>query len=98
MFKHFKNTADNVQGEEYEYEIDISRKYKPIKFDRQTLNLRNRYCNARKTKTGVSDASKAYKKAVAKAKAINRKHLIKKNYEIMEKECQILLGYIARKK
>ena len=74
----FKNAADNVLGEEYEYEIDISRKYKPIKFDRQTLNLRNRYCNARKTKTGVSDASKAYKKAVAKAKAINRKHLIKK--------------------
>ena len=74
----FKGAADNTLGEEYEYELDTSKKYKPIKFDRQTLNLRNRYCNARKFNSGVSGASKAYKKAVAKAKAVNRNQLIKK--------------------
>ena len=51
----FKCTADNTLGKECEYEIDINRKYKPINFDRQTLNIRNKYCNARKMNTGTDN-------------------------------------------
>ena len=70
----FKSTADNILGRECEYEMDINKKYKPIKFYRHTLNIRNKYWDARSKKTDrVSATSKAYKKAVAKAKAIARK-------------------------
>ena len=81
----FKCTADKTLGKEREYEIDTNRKYRPIKFDRQTLNIRNKYCDARKMNTGTDNSksrvavtSKAYKKAVSKAKAIARQKVIKK--------------------
>jgi len=73
----FKSTADNTLGKEYEYEIDINKKYKPIKFDRQTLNIRNKYWDARKLNSGtdnsnihrVSVTSKAYKKSSCKSQS-----------------------------
>ena len=82
--KLFKCTADKVLGHEYEYEIDINKKRKPVKFNRETLNIRNRYYHARRQYNGTDEAkselantSKSYKKAVMKAKALNRKQTIK---------------------
>ena len=81
----FKCTADTILGKEYEYEIDINKDRKPIKFDRETRNIRNKYFKAKRLnngtderKTELTNASKAYKKAVLKAKALHRKQLIKK--------------------
>ena len=81
----FKSTADVVLGPEREFQIDTNRKSKPLKFDRQTLNLRNKYYMIKRINNGsnemkleLQNASKAYKKAVAKAKAISKKQKIKK--------------------
>ena len=83
--KLFKSTADTILGKEYEYEIDINKERKPMKFDLETRNIRNRYLKAKRLNNGTDDrkaevaiASKAYKKAVLKAEALHRKQLIKK--------------------
>ena len=83
--KLFENTANTVLGHEREYQIDANAIRKPIKFNRETLNIRNRYYKAKKQNDGtkekrdeVADKSKAYKKAVLKAKALHRKQTIKK--------------------
>ena len=55
--KLFKCTADKVLGPEYEFEIDINKKPKPMKFDRETLKARNKYFDARRYNNG-SDSSK----------------------------------------
>ena len=56
-----------------------------MKFDRETRNKRNKYYQARRANDGsiekkneVRKASKEYKKAVSKAKAIQRKKKIQK--------------------
>ena len=83
--KLFKSTADTILGKEYEYEIDINKERKPMKCDIETRNIRNRYSKAKRLKNGTDErktevdiASKPYKKAVLKAKALHRKQLIKK--------------------
>ena len=83
--KLFKNTANAVLGHERIYKIDANAKRKPIKFNRQTLNARNKYYKARRQNDGsqikkddLNAKSKAYKKAVAKAQALHRKKVIKK--------------------
>ena len=95
----FNCTANNALGEEYEYKIDINKKHKPIKFDRQTLSIRNKYCDARKLKKGANKlnrvivASRAYKKAVSKAKANFRKKVIKKLRNARTKNKKIIGQY-----
>ena len=81
----FKCVADIVLGPEYEYKIDINRKRKCMRLDRETLNKRNKYYAAKRankgteeTKTELKNTSKEYKKAILKAKAISRKQKIKK--------------------
>ena len=83
--KLFKCSADNVLGREYEYELDINKKIKPMKFNRQTLNKRNIYFKARRMNKGstfsrnrLTIASKAYKKSVLINKALIRRQIIKK--------------------
>ena len=39
----FEQAANNTLGPEIEYEIDANRINKPIKFDRETRKIRNRY-------------------------------------------------------
>ena len=70
---------------EREYKVDANAKRKPIKFDRKTLNARNKYYKARRENDGSEEKqraltakSKEYKKAVAKAHALQRKQVIKK--------------------
>ena len=81
----FVNAADETLGAEREYEIDISKKSRPIRFDRETRRIRNRYYAAKRANDGseekqkdVIKASKEYKKAVSKAKALQRKKKIQK--------------------
>ena len=82
----FKSSADNVLGNEIEYELDINKiKFKPMKFDRQTLNKRNIYFKARRMNKGSNFsrnrlliASKAYKKSILVNKALIRRQIIKK--------------------
>ena len=84
--KLFKSSADNVLGKEIEYELDINKiKFKPMKFDRQTLNKRNIYFKARRMNKGSNFsrnrlliASKAYKKSILVNKALIRRQIIKK--------------------
>ena len=83
--KLFKNTANTVLGYEKKYQVDTNAKRKPIKFDRKTLNIRNKYYEARREKDGTQEKqaaltvkSKEYKKAVSKALALHRKQTIKK--------------------
>ena len=83
--KLFKNTANSVLGCEREYQIDANAKRKPIKFNRKTLNARNKYYKAKRENDGTKEKqeeltakSKDYKKAVAKAQALHRKQAIKK--------------------
>ena len=83
--KLFKNTANTVLGYEREYQVDTNAKRKPIKFDRKTLNIRNKYYKARRENDGTQEKqealtakSKEYKKAVSKALALHRKQTIKK--------------------
>ena len=47
--KLFENTANMVLGPEVEFKIDANAKQKPIKFTRETLNIRNKYYKAKKT-------------------------------------------------
>ena len=56
-----------------------------MKFDRETLNKRNKYYAAKRannsteeSKTDIKNTSKSYKKAILKAKAIARKQKINK--------------------
>ena len=81
----FKDTANTVIGSEYEHQIDPNAKQKPIKFNRETLNIRNKYYKALNQNDGseekksiVKITSKNYKNAVEKAQAIHRSHIIKK--------------------
>ena len=74
-----------VLGPEVEFKIDANAKQKPIKFTRETLNIRNKYYKAKKQNDGSDEKkrdlnikSKAYKKAVSKAKALHRKQFFKK--------------------
>ena len=83
--KLFETTANKVLGFEREFQIDPNAIRKPIKFNRETLNIRNSYYNAKRENDGsnerkveVANKSKAYKKAVLKAKALHRKYLINK--------------------
>ena len=83
--KLYKGAADITLGPEYEFKVDVNKKYKPIRFDRETLNKRNRYYKAKRANNGSDEmknelkiASKDYKKAVKKAKAINKKQKINK--------------------
>ena len=84
--KLFKNAADSALGPEYEIklEVDANRVSKPIRFSRETLNKRNRYYKAKRSNNGTEEkrnelkiASKEYKKAVSKEKALHRKQRIK---------------------
>ena len=83
--KLFENAANSVLGHEREYKVDANAKQKPIKFNRETLNIRNNYYKAKKLNDGSDEKkkelnikSKAYKKAVSKAQAFHRKNNIKK--------------------
>ena len=81
----FEHTANIVLGYEREYQVDANAKRKPIKFDRNTLNARNRYYKARRENDGTHEKqkvltakSKIYKKAVSKALALHKKRIINK--------------------
>ena len=51
--KLFKDTANQVLGHECEYQIDANAIRKPIKFNRETLNARNKYYKAKKQNDGT---------------------------------------------
>ena len=81
----FKCTADTVLGHEFEYKIDVNRASKPMQLSKETRKIRNKYYKAKRLNNGteerkneVANTSKAYKKAVMKAKALDRKQLIQK--------------------
>ena len=102
--KLFKCTADKVLGPEYEFEIDINKKPKPMKFDRETLKARNKYFDARRYNNGsdsskkeLTNASRIYKKAVAKEKAIQKKKVIKKLSEARTKNPKFYWSVLNRK-
>ena len=72
----FVNAADETLGTEREYEIDISKKNRPIRFDRETRRIRNRYYAAKRANDGseekqkdVIKASKEYKKSRFQSKS-----------------------------
>ena len=82
----FKHAADSALGPEYEikFEVSANRESKPIKFSRETLNKRNRYYKAKRLNNGTEEkrnelkiASKEYRKAVSKEKALHRKQRIR---------------------
>ena len=76
----FRNAADSALGPETEFEIDTSKNNRPLRFDRETRNKRNKYYKAKRANDGSTEkkntiikASKEYKKAVSKTKALQRK-------------------------
>ena len=51
----FENTANAVLGPELEYQINANAKQKPVKFDRKTLKIRNKYYKAKKQNDGSDE-------------------------------------------
>ena len=99
----FKCTADTVLGYEYEYEIDVNRERKPIKFSKETRKIRSRYYKAKRLnngtverKTEVANTSKKYKKAVMKEKALCRKQIIKKLKNAKTKDPKLYWSVLNR--
>ena len=81
----FEQAANSALGPEIEYEIDTNRKYKPMKFDRETRKIRNKYYRAKRANDGsdekkkeVMKSSREYKKAVSKTKALQGKKIKQK--------------------
>ena len=57
----FKDTANTVIGLEYEHQIDPNAKQKPIKFNRETLNIRNKYYKALRQNDGSEEKKRIVK-------------------------------------
>ena len=104
--KLFKNAADSALGPEYEIklEVDANRVSKPIRFSRETLNKRNRYYKAKRSNNGTEEkrnelkiASKEYKKAVSKEKALHRKQRIKMLRNAKSKDPKLYWSVLSNK-
>ena len=100
----FENTAKTVLGHEREYQIDPNVKQKPIKFDRETLRIRNKYYKAKRDNDGTKEKkddliakSKAYKKSANKSIALHRKQTIKKLRNAKTKNPKFYWSVLNRK-